>query len=301
MIRGVPEAIRKMTVMRGYVRWTVVAVFPTFLLNAGCGTDESPSQTRTPIRRQEAALVAVVENNDSAGSEALFNANRDVAIAVIARLINVSQSELANLTLTEIVDLYLEDWMIQQLELTARNRYHRFEGLTDGTATAHNCITTIEALTRDGYLVDLIFVLHGNGEEVWFTGEPKDIRAFTGDIAARGIPIRALYQTCCYGRDMIDDWERIGITAVNGSKGLNGIVMFAPIYFLQRWTSGLPFSQAVQTGMQDEITTIRAYETQLGMDLGLIDAETIEQSEQYVGGLNPDLLWSDFSAFSPPN
>jgi hypothetical protein len=282
-------------------RLTAIAVLTSSLFIAGCGTDESSSRQWTPIRHQDAALVAVVENNDSFGSEALFNANRDVAIAVIAQLTNVSQSELANLTLAEIVDRHLEDWMIRQLELTARSRYRRFEGLTDGTATAHNFVSTIEALTHDGCLVDVVFVLHGNGEGVWFTGEMKDIRAVTGDIAARGIPIRALYQTCCYGREMIDDWERIGISAVNGSRGVNGIVMFAPVFFLQRWIGGLSFAEAVQAGMQDEITTIRAYEEQLGMNLGLIDAETIERSEQLVGGLKPDLMFADFSAFLPPS
>jgi hypothetical protein len=79
-----------------------------------------------------------------------------------------------------------------------------------------------------------------------------------------------------------------------------GLVLLSPIYFVQRWTNGLPFDQAVQAAAQDEIAALRTYETQLGLQSALVDADTIEQSQQFVGGRKRDLPWSDYSAYLPP-
>jgi len=145
-------------------------------------------------------------------------------------------------------------------------------------------------------VIDIIFVLHGNINRVCFARACENIETVTASIASRNISVRALYQTCCYGSSTIDDWEQIGIVAVSGAKGLNKFGSFSPIYFLQHWTGGMTFEEAVEAAFYDEIATLRSYETRVPVGALLTD-EVLDQSAQLVGGQNSSLTWQDFSSF----
>ena len=279
-------------------RWWPTALAGVVLVCSSCANDSPRATDEGRITRDRVALVMVVESHETIAPELalLFEANRDSALDLLSAVLGVQRSRLVGLTLAEIEDEYAEEWMIQQLRLTAQDRYAEIVSLTDDEATAHLCVARADELARTGHLVDLLFVLHGNSNGVWFADELRDIRLLTADFETRGIPVRALYQTCCYGGDMIDDWEGIGISAVNGSRGTNWVAMLAPVAFLQRWTGGAPFDEAVHGAMQDEIRAVRLYEQQLGLEGALLSPEQIAESEPLVGGDLPQLLWLDFSA-----
>ena len=90
---------------------------------------------------------------------------------------------------------------------------------------------------------------------------------------------------------MIDDWEAFGITAVNGSLHDNNLAMFSPIFFLESWTGGALFDDAVRSAFAREIDTIGTYKARAPIVELLITGDIIESSTQLLGGSDSTLLW----------
>ena len=178
--------------------------------------------------------------------------------------------------------------------------YTKIVALTDEVATGNAVIDSLTTMCTSGYTVDMIFNLHGglnffSGEaSILFADGSYNLNAFIGSIKSRSACPRALYQTCCYGSSMIEAWERLGITAVNGASDANSLVMFSPIYFLQNWTGAMTFSQAVQTAFNQEYTKIESYSKILEEITMLLDEELLAGSIQETGGTDTMLLWRNF-------
>lgn len=262
----------------------------------GCH-DNGPSSPLVYVKNGREALLIVVENNNSLApvNQAIFNLYREELLRIFAETFGVPEEDMQNMTLSEIVEEYGEAWMVRELEAAAIPYYTRIVTFTDSTATSQNILDTLKTLAAKGFLVDLVFVLHGNPTSVWFTDSVVNIADFTGHIAAEYIPIRALYQTCCYGSFMIDEWEQVGIIAVNGTKGVNNLSLFSPIYFLQKWTSGMTFKDAVESAYHDEITKLRSYNTEIPLIEFMLTSQVLDESSHLFGGQNSSLLWKDFS------
>ncbi len=244
------------------------------------------------------ALVLVIENNDSLGGsglvEATFNVFHRQVLDLLADFFDIPAEAMQEMTLTEIVDVFGEAWQISELEKIARSKYKKIIVLTDDDATSERLLTELTALSRSKYDIDMIFNLHGSSSSIWFSDGSEDIEMFMEKIKTAGIHIRSLYQTCCYGSGMIDDWEQANIFSVNGTKGPNSMAIFSPIFFLSNWLSGSSFKEAVERAYDQEIDYIRSYDTDIPVSSILLPEDAIEESKHVVGGLDTKLKWNQF-------
>jgi hypothetical protein len=90
---------------------------------------------------------------------------------------------------------------------------------------------------------------------------------------------------------MIDDWARIGVTAVNGASGTNAIVMFSPIYFIQNWTGGSSFADAVLSAYEMEKAKLKSYSNTVPEFAIFINDSNLASSMQITGGCDNLLGW----------
>ncbi|NQT27148.1 hypothetical protein HQ585_17470 [candidate division KSB1 bacterium] len=243
------------------------------------------------------ALVIVIENNNSLGGgliEVGFNLYRTEVINVLAEIFNIAPTDMDSLSLTQIVDKFGEDWQINEIRNIAAKKYNKIISLTDNDATGFALLDTLKYLSKENYNIDLIVNLHGGGQSIWFSDNSYDIIHFTSKLKANNIHIRSLYQTCCFGSEMIDDWEAIDIISVNGSSKFNSLAMFSPIFFIDNWTNGSTYQNAVHNAYQMEIEKIQSYRTILPVMEYLITDDIKVESKQFVGGLNINLLWGDY-------
>ena len=243
------------------------------------------------------ALVIVSENNNSLGGGLLeigFESYRDDAQIILADVFGVTSSELDDLSLNQIIDQFGEDWQINEIIKIASASYNKIISLTDDHASGFALLDNLEYLKDGGYDIDLIFNLHGSSESIWFSDQSYNIVDFTSQLVEKDICIRSLYQTCCFGSDMIDEWEEIDIMAVNGAFENNSLAMFSPIFFIENWLNGFTFDEAVQLAYQMEIDKIKSYNSVLPIMQYLINDEIIEESKQITGGIDRNLLWIYF-------
>lgn len=283
------------------ISFSTLATALVFAFLSGCGKENpvSPPYTKTG---QEALLIVVENNNllDSLMSTGYTLFQTEMR-TIFADVFEMSPDDIPdNLSLDEVIDQYGEDWQIGELIETAQPFYTKIVSLTDDDATGKAVLDSLTMLCRSGYTVDMIFNLHGgwnlfSGEtSILFADSSYNLDAFTDSIKSRSACPRALYQTCCYGSFMIEAWERLGITAVNGASDANSLVMFSPIYFLQNWTGAMTFSQAVQTAFNQEYRKIESYSKVLEEITMLLDEELLAGSIQETGGTDTMLLWRNF-------
>lgn len=277
--------------------WGVIIVF-VLLVCAGC-RNNSPSSPAY-VKNGREALIIVVENNDSLApiDQTIFNLYQDELLRIFSETFGVPEEDMQGMPLSEVIEEYGEAWMVRELETAATPYYTKIATLTDSTATSQHVLDMLKSLAGEGFIIDMIFVLHGSTTSVWFTDSVVDIADFTGRIASEHIPVRALYQTCCYGSFMIDEWKQTGIIAVNGAKGINSLSLFSPIYFLQKWTTGMAFKDAVESAYQDEITKLRSYKTDIPLIELILTDQVLDESSHMFGGQNSSLLWQDFSFYN---
>lgn len=280
------------------ISFSTLATALVFAFLSGCGKENpvSPPYTKTG---QEALLIVVENNNllDSLMSTGYTLFQTEMR-TIFADVFEMSPDDIPdNLSLDEVIDQYGEDWQIGELIETAQPFYTKIVSLTDDDATGKAVLDSLTMLCRSGYTVDMIFNLHGGfnffggGASVLFADQSYNLDAFVDSIKNRSVCPRALYQTCCYGSSMIEAWERAGITAVNGASDLNTFVMFSPIYFLQNWTGGMRFSQAVQTAFDQEYKKIGSYSNVLEEITMLLSEDAVAGSRQEIGGKDTLLLW----------
>jgi hypothetical protein len=141
------------------------------------------------------------------------------------------------------------------------------------------------------FTIDLILNIHGSQGSVRFSDKQVSIGELTGMIQKNSIKVRAVYQTCCYGKYMMESWNRIGVDAVNGAEGDNILTTFSSCFFIKEWTSGKTFSEAVYAAYFSEIEKLKTYDAILPISSYLLTPANLYNSIQSVGGINTALLW----------
>ena len=267
-------------------------VFIFSLLLTACMRDKNPV-TNGPQDEDKRILLLVIENNNSMSSAAstAFQLFRMSFLNILGDIFNVPASDMNYLDLTEIIDLYGEEWQIDSIKDMAGPFYDSIIALTDSTATFSDFLEQLSLFHHKHYVIDVVMNLHADSTHVVFFDGPQKINNVTGYIADNGISIHSIYQTCCFGSYMIDEWEQIGVCAVNGAAAVNSYAMFSPIYFVQAWLNGATFDQAVNTAMIQEIQKIESYKEQLPAIEYLLQDQIKADSQQKVGGTNPQLNW----------
>ena len=249
--------------------------------------------TFTAVTPEKLALVAVVENiamnNDYL--ELAFSYMRDPICNLLADLFEVQPSDMDGMTLSEIIDVFGEAWQMEAIRREAEGFYDRIITLNDDRATKQVFADSLQSLRDRGYIVDCLFDLHGSETGVQFFDGFWYITNMIQTLENRDALPRILYQTCCNGSGMIDEWQNAGIQAVSGAVGLNGMAIFSPIHFVHYWTRGFNFTEAVQAAYEGEIASLSAYDGVLPVSEILLGGDILEQSWQQVGGLYPIRFW----------
>ena len=267
------------------------------ILFYGCSDDGVKPVIEKYTENGNPAIVFVVENDNMLGYEIElgYQMYKNEVLDVFEKIFGVPKEDMKDLELVEIVDIYGEEWMIDELTEVAESKYNKICVLTDETATENALLDTLQMLSENDHDIDIIFCLHGSPNSIHFHQSSQFIGIFTDKITERGIHIRSLYQTNCYGSKTIDDWEKTGIVAVNGSKEVNSVVLFAPFYFLEEWTGGKSYQDAVLTAFNRELEKYEEYNTpELPISILFSSTEVLADSEQHFGGSDPGIFWKNF-------
>jgi hypothetical protein len=271
--------------MRERILFVVCCLMLLFFMGCPLGTKKDG---------KEKVLVIVIENNDSLGQtlEDAFNAFTDECLEIFADILGIDAADMVGMDLVEIVDTYFEDWQIAELTASAENHYDHIVSFTDEQATGVNFLNSLRSYDPEKYLIDVIFNLHGSQTgNISFFDASYAAADITDTMIAEGLRIRALYQTCCHGSTMIDEWENSGIIAVNGANSTNSLVIFSPLYFLENWIDGDKYQTAVALATEQEIAKILSYTDILPFINLLFTEGLLNNSTQQVGGSNPQLLF----------
>ncbi len=258
---------------------------------------ENTSEPVLNTVKDDAALIIVVETKFLLNplTELAFIWYKDAVLNVLVDIFGVEKSKMENMTLSEIIELYGEEWQIREMKKTGSKHYKEIIVLTDEDATGTKLMQSISVLAEKGYYIDMIFSLHASSEkEICFIDRNYHIDEITKFLKDNNYYVRSLYQTCCYGSYFFEDWENAGMIAVNGSVESNGVNIFSPVYFLQEWVSGKTFSEAVQRAYERDIEKVRSYKNQLPVEEYLLDEQTLEDSRQLTEGINSSIFWIDF-------
>ncbi len=264
------------------------------LLAASCTKDDEPAKydsTGNP------ALVIVAENNDgllTGDLASLFEQYRTQAVQALAQLFEIDAGQMDGMSLNEIIENFGEPWQLKSISNSAENHYRKIIILRNDKATLPVLLDSLKYLSANKYDIDMVFCLHGSPTSISLSDGSHDIADFTGRIKSAGVKIRALYQTCCYAAETIDEWSGIGLQAVNGAVGRNQLTMFSPAYFIDEWTSGRSFKDAVSRAREREIEKLKTYGGTLPVFSIFLTGQVLTESSHKFGGANPGLMWSEF-------
>ncbi|TAL67583.1 MAG: hypothetical protein EPN82_14105 [Bacteroidetes bacterium] len=241
------------------------------------------------------ALLIVVENKDliAFSDENMFRSYKEMILPVLSDLFGVPKDSMENLMLGEIVEQYGEPWQLNQIADAGKDYYDKIIKLTDETATSISFIDSLKILADEDYTIDVVLNLHGSMTSLVFTDTDIDFGTLTQRIKSKGIKIRALYQTACYGKYSLNSWSNIGLYAVNGAEDLNEITLFSAAYFIREWTSGKTYEDAVYSAYDFEIQKLKTYNNILPVDEFILTQENLMHSLQRVTGKDTKILWKN--------
>jgi hypothetical protein len=243
------------------------------------------------------ALIIAVENSDG-----LLNSEYDSYIQqyndefkqIFSDLFGIDNNDIHGKSLNDIIEIYGEEWQINSIVEASQSKYDTIITLTDEEVDFADFVNISKELSESGYFIDLVFCLHGYETGILFGYDDINISEFVNIIDKNNIHIRSLYQTCCYAKHHLDDWESIGVKAVNGASGENVITMFSPQYFMQNWTNGDNFEHSVMKAKEMEIEKLRSFETIIPEISLLTDFVSLDGSEQFFSGKDVKLKWHEF-------
>ncbi len=226
----------------------------------------------------------------------MFQIYHGEILTILSDIFKVDKKKMEDMTLSEIVESYGEDWQIAEMKKAVKGHYKEIKVLTDVNCTGKELKATIADFAKKGYHIDIVFSLHASeSKEIVFLDRCYYVNEFTQFLESNNYHIRSLYQTCCYGQNFISDWKNSGMLALNGSVDKNSISMISPVYFLQEWVGNkLPFKEAVAKAYDREIAKLRTYNDILPIESYLLTEETLEASKMLTGGQNDGILWSEF-------
>ncbi len=276
-------------------KYTVFIPIILIFLSA-CSDDSSSPSLPDYTSTGKTALVILVENNDGVidGIYSLgYNNYRTETLDIFSELFNIPVEAMDTMSLNQIIETYGEDWQIRSIAEAGKAYYDTIIGYRNEKCSEEMLKSTLNNLSKDSYTIDMVFCLHGTETSFSLYDRSCNVSDFTYYLNINSISIRALYQTCCFGSGMIDDWQSYGIHAVNGSVGKNSITMFSPAYFIEEWTKGKTFEKAVYAAYNREIEKIRSYRDRIPVIEYILTNENLEDSKQKVGGINKSILWKN--------
>jgi hypothetical protein len=271
--------------------WITIIVLFVF---SGC-SKEDPAGPGIPPVSFEKALIVVLENNDMfpAILYSLYPVIKSTVDPKLAELFGVPIDSLKSKDITQIVGIYGQDWLIRRI-VQAASKYESVTMLTRTTSTLNDFMAALRIQKSHGRVIDVLLDLHANENGVCFQQDPIPIHQLTDSVKNAGIRIRALYQTCCYSSNHLSAWSETGIVAVCGSVMENSLTVFAPVVFLELFTSGTPYKTAVERAYAQDLDSMKVYDAKLGLSGFLLPSQQqIDDSRQVIAGTNPFTTFND--------
>ncbi|HPG39835.1 MAG TPA: hypothetical protein PLP19_11795 [bacterium] len=282
-----------------------ILIVSVLVLSLACGDDKNPvkpteEQVKFSLTTDgKPALVMVIENTMGSLAELGFQVYPSEIKKILSNMFAIDTTAMTGMSLSQIVDAFGEDWQINQLKTVCAPKYQKIITLTDQTATSQILVDSLTALKNQNYSIDLLLNVKGSASEIiFYNNAAMTITDFITKLDEKDISIRAVYHTCDSGSGMIDDWKKYRIIAVNGAAQTNTLIMFSPIYFMQRWLAGETFADAVQNAYNDEITQLGAYASVAPVVSTMMISESAKNaSKQSTGGLDKNLLFINYPVF----
>lgn len=266
------------------------------VLLAACSED-TPNEPVVNNPATNDALVIVVENNEMFPSyvETAWVFFKDQVIPLFSDFFDVPEDSLRSRSFGEVIDDYGEPWILDRVEEAAGTSYSEVVRLTDRDATLDRLVSELERLKNAGYNIDVVFDMHASETTVLFDDRSVPVSEMTQAVLARGIRIRALFQTCCHASHHLDEWEQTGIVAVSGSFDTNYLTIYTPAGFVKYWTEGRTYADAVRLACEYEIEQTRALDERYALPYGY----KMEPTESQIASSRMILAGSDTLATFP--
>jgi hypothetical protein len=275
-----------------------IVIFLLLIFIVSCSEDSTVQPNLKPdLKDQPTALIVVTENNllINPSLNLAYTFIKDDVLNVLSDIFKVEKSNMENMTLAEIIEIYGEDWQNEEIRKVANKYYDEVIILTDAEATGNNLLNNIQIVAGKGMYIDLIFSLHaGSDRYISFSDRRYHINEITNWLKQRNIFIRSLYQTCCYGSYYFNDWKDINTIAINGAFRANDIAIFSPIYFLEEWINGASFNDAVNIAYNRDIEKLKTYNDVLPINDLMLTDEILKNSKQLTSGINDNLKISEY-------
>ncbi|MFC2132144.1 hypothetical protein ACFLSQ_11990 [Bacteroidota bacterium] len=204
----------------------LLILFIALLLFACSENTNDPADNLTFESNQDAGLILAVETNFELGSytETMFQLYKNELLEILSDMFEVEKEKMQDMTMSEIIEVYGEDWQISAMKEAAEGHYKEIRVLTDDSCTGVNLMNTITEFAQKGYYIDMVFSLHASSEKtISFLDRSYNIVEFTSFLKKNNYYIRSLYQTCCFGSYFFGDWKNAGMYALNGSVKVNDI------------------------------------------------------------------------------
>ena len=203
-------------------------------------------------------LLIVIENKFNMPKEVenYYEKNKNLADIFLSLLFKTDKKNLINKSLTEVVDLYGEDYQASRFKNAAKG-YGNVVILSDKEASYDNFKKTLFSLSKEDKIVDVLLDLHGGPYTIGFYDDYVSKYKVRYDMSSKSLNLGYVYQTLCYGGKYEDVWLDLGAKVVNGAEGINNFVMIAPERFLYLWTHGKTYSEAVNSARNLEVSIFK--------------------------------------------
>lgn len=215
-------------------------------------------------KKEARNLLIAVSNNGIIPPEFtnLYESAEPLANLVLANIFNTSRSELADLSLEEIMVEHGEPFVVDKYldaigGYGGLGAYERILILKGEEASYKNFKKTLRDLEEKEGITDILINIHGTEEELLFHSGEVSKTEIPEDLSSKNIGF--VYQTTCHGSENMDIWTDIGAEVVNGAKGRNDFVIYSPAIFLENWVDGKPFQEAVEVAHQEEKEKLNNY------------------------------------------
>jgi len=242
-----------------------------------------PRKTEQTLENR--VLVIVMEENFSQGgqSEHEYQQQKGIMNTFFSLIFRVSRKNLDDKTLSEIIDVYGEDYLANQFKKAAKG-YGEIIILTDEEASYSNFKKVLLDINGQGKTMDIVLDLHGGPKAIYFYKQKVYKEDIARDRDLKGLNIGYVYQTVCFGGQNIEFWIDIGAKVVSGSKEGNAFVLLAPGKFLKFWTGGETYYDAVNGGFKYELRIQKAINRFSPVEMFPLDERTLKGSEMVFVG-----------------
>lgn len=248
--------------------------------------NEENTNQPSNIHNKGKALILVVENLDIMNAdEEELEKMRPQLVDLFSNLFKVDKQTIANMPILDVIDIYGEEYIINSCKEIIADKYDRIITLTDEDTDSKIFIDSINELINAGYIVDIVLNMHGTENKLSFNDKLIDIEDIIKSIE-KSNRIRVVYQTCCYGKSTIENWEAIGVSGINGAEALNSVTIFASRLFLEHWISGKTYYDCVNEAYKDELKMYDLFKTLYPELTNYIDNIDYSGSKQFIGGTN---------------